>query len=120
MWKDVVETQGPQLTIEYSARALHAGLARLHELMRMHTPTRPRTHMHARTRTHAHRSINNTYLFPTTTINRERAALLLYTYIGPLVNYAKYSTRYSVTWKAIFYFLKAVIMESIITRKLKQ
>jgi hypothetical protein len=37
MSKNVMETEGPQMTSEYGAYALHAGLARLHALMRMHT-----------------------------------------------------------------------------------
>jgi hypothetical protein len=44
MSKNVVETEGPQMTSQYGAYALHAGLARLHARMRMHTPTR--THAH--------------------------------------------------------------------------
>ena len=47
----MVDTEGPQMTSEYGAYALYAGLARLHALMRMHTPTRPGTHMHAHTQT---------------------------------------------------------------------
>ena len=39
---------------QYGAYVLHAGLAGIHALMRMHTPTRPSTHMRARTSTHAH------------------------------------------------------------------
>ena len=52
--KNVRETEGPQITSQYGAYALRAGLARLYARMRMHTPTRPGTHMHARTRKHAH------------------------------------------------------------------
>jgi hypothetical protein len=52
MSKNLVETEKPQMTSQYGACALHAGLARLHVLMRMHTPTRPRIHMHARTCMH--------------------------------------------------------------------
>jgi hypothetical protein len=44
------------LTSQYGACALHAGSARLHALIRMHTPTRPGTNMHSR----AHTSITNT------------------------------------------------------------
>ena len=46
--KNVVETEGQQMASQYGAYTLRAGLARLHALMRMHTPTRPGTHMHAR------------------------------------------------------------------------
>jgi hypothetical protein len=48
--KNIVETEGPQVTSQYGAYALHAGLARLYARMRMHTPTRPgnaRTHARA-------------------------------------------------------------------------
>ena len=54
MSKNVVETEGPQMTSQHGVYALSAGLARLHARMRMHKPTRPGTHIHARTRTHAH------------------------------------------------------------------
>jgi hypothetical protein len=47
----VLETEGLQMTSQYDALALYAGLARLHALIRMHTPTRPDTNMHARTHT---------------------------------------------------------------------
>ena len=43
MPKNVVETEGPEMTSQYGAYVLHAGLARVHVL----------THMHAR----AHRPI---------------------------------------------------------------
>jgi hypothetical protein len=48
--KNMVETEWPQMTSQYGAYALYAGLARLHALMRMHTPTH-RGCMHARTYT---------------------------------------------------------------------
>ena len=41
------------MTSQYGAYVFHAGLARLHALMRVHTPTRQGTHMHARTGAHA-------------------------------------------------------------------
>ena len=49
MSKNVVQTKGTLMTSQYGAYALHAGLAELHVLMRMHTPTRPATHMHTET-----------------------------------------------------------------------
>jgi hypothetical protein len=52
MSKNTVGTEGPQMMSQYGANALHAGLARLHARMRMHTPMQPGTHMHARTRMH--------------------------------------------------------------------
>jgi hypothetical protein len=47
--KNMTETKGQQLTSQYGEYALHAGLARLHARMRMHTPTHPGTHTHAHT-----------------------------------------------------------------------
>ena len=47
----MVENEGPQMTSQYGAYALHAGVARLHACMRMRTPTRLGTHMHARAQT---------------------------------------------------------------------
>ena len=49
-----VETEGLEMTSQYGAYALRAGLARLHACMRMHTPTCPCTHMHALTPSNAH------------------------------------------------------------------
>ena len=69
------------MTSHYGAYALQAGIARLHALTRMHTPTRPGTHMHART----HRPVGNNYCFSTAKMNRERATILRYTYIVFLV-----------------------------------
>jgi hypothetical protein len=54
MSKNTVETEGPQMTSQYGAYALRAGLARLYARTHMHTPTRQGTHMNARTRKHAH------------------------------------------------------------------
>jgi hypothetical protein len=54
MSKNIVETEGPQMTSQYGAYALCAGLASLHARMHMHTPTLPGTHMYARTDKHAH------------------------------------------------------------------
>jgi hypothetical protein len=51
MSKNLVKTEGLQMMSQHGAYALLAGLARLCERMRMHTPTRPCTHMHAHTRT---------------------------------------------------------------------
>jgi hypothetical protein len=52
MLKNPAETEGPQMTSQYGAHALHTGLARLHALKRMQTPTRPVTRTHARASTH--------------------------------------------------------------------
>jgi hypothetical protein len=54
----MVETEGPQMTSQYGAYALRAGLERLYARMGMHTPTRPGTYMHARKRKHAHTDQN--------------------------------------------------------------
>ena len=79
--KNVVETEGPFLTSQYGAYALHTGLARLHALICMHTPTRSGTNMPARTHTRAraYRPISNTYCFSTATMIRERASVSRYT-----------------------------------------
>ena len=86
MAKNIVETEGPQMTSQYGAYALHAGLARPHAHMRMHTPTRPGTHMHARTRKHAH---TDQYViliaFPQQQWFRERTSVLRCTRIACLV-----------------------------------
>ena len=52
------------MTLQYGAYALHAGLAKLHAHMRVHTPTH-------------HRPVSNTAFF-TATIFRERASVLRY------------------------------------------
>jgi hypothetical protein len=49
MLKNVVETEGQQMTSQYGAYTLHAGKVRLHACMRMHTPTCPGTHTRAST-----------------------------------------------------------------------
>jgi hypothetical protein len=54
MSKNVVETEGPQMTSQYGAYTLRAGLARLYARIRMHTPKRPRNHTHARASMHTH------------------------------------------------------------------
>jgi hypothetical protein len=86
MSKNIVETERPQMTSQYGAYALRAGLAKLYELMRMHTPTRRSTHMHARTRKHAH---TDQYViliaFPLQQWFLEHASVLRYTYIVVLL-----------------------------------
>ena len=66
----MVETEGPQMTSQYGAYALHDGLARLH----------------ARTHACTHRPISNTYCFATAAMIRKRASMLRYMYISPFVN----------------------------------
>jgi hypothetical protein len=41
MSKNIVETEGPQMTSQHGTYALRAGLARLYARMCMNTPTRP-------------------------------------------------------------------------------
>ena len=56
MSKNVVETEGPQMTSQYGAYVLRAGLARLYA--HMHMSTCPGTHMHTRMRSmHAQTSM---------------------------------------------------------------
>jgi hypothetical protein len=76
MSKNTVETEGPQMTSQYGAYALRAGLARLHARICTHKPTRPGTHMHARTRKHAHADQYVTlFAFPQQQWFRERACM---------------------------------------------
>jgi hypothetical protein len=76
MSKTVAENKGPQMTSEYGAYALHAGLARLHARMRMYTPGYPHAHTHAHACTH--RPVSNTSCFSAATMIRERASILRY------------------------------------------
>jgi hypothetical protein len=52
MSKNMVESEGLEMTSQYSAYTLHAGKARLHARTRMHTPIRSddRTHAHTHTK----------------------------------------------------------------------
>jgi hypothetical protein len=52
MSKHVVETKWPQMTSQYGAYALRAGLGRLYARMSMHTPRRPDIQTHARASMH--------------------------------------------------------------------
>jgi hypothetical protein len=45
----MVDTEGPQLTSQHGAYALHAGLAKLHAPTLILTATRPGNHTHAQT-----------------------------------------------------------------------
>jgi hypothetical protein len=87
MSKNIVDTEGPQLTSRYGAFAMRDGLTRLNARMRMHTHTRPGTHMNARTHAQActHRRIDNTYCFPQQQWFRERAGMWRYTHVPCLV-----------------------------------
>jgi hypothetical protein len=52
MSKNMVDSEGIQMTSQYGSRASHAGLARLYEhtCIRMHTSMLSGIHMHARPR----------------------------------------------------------------------
>jgi hypothetical protein len=71
----------------------------------VYTPTRPgnhtHTHKHARssahTHTHTYSQIHNTYCFSTSTIIRERASKLRYTYIACYFFYKIHLTCFSVS-----------------------
>jgi hypothetical protein len=80
----MVETEGPQVTSQYGAYALHAGLTRLYARMRMHTLKRPGTQMHACARTHTQTNNYYSLLFHSKMI-RKHASVLRYTYIACLV-----------------------------------
>ena len=84
--KNMVETEGPQMTSQYGAYTLRAGVARLHARMRMHKPTRSGTHIHAHTRKCAHTDQHVTLIaFSQQQWLRERASMLRYTYIACLL-----------------------------------
>ena len=87
MSKNVVETEGPQMTLQYGACALRAGLAKLYARMSMHTHMRSGTHMHASTRKRPH---TDQYViltaFPQQRLFRERTLTLRYAYIACLVS----------------------------------
>ena len=72
------------MTSQYGACALHAGKARLHSRMLMHTPIlRVRTRTYART----HRPVSNTCCFCTAAMIHERLAMLRFTYIACIVSF---------------------------------
>jgi hypothetical protein len=86
MSKYVVETVGPQKTLQYGAYALRAGLARLYARTRKHMPTRPVTHMYARTRNHTHTDQYAILIaFQQQQWFHKRSSMLRYTYISYLV-----------------------------------
>ena len=57
----MVQTEETQMTSQYGAYALYAGLPRSHAPMRMHTPTRQGTHTHERARMNTQTNVY--YLF---------------------------------------------------------
>jgi hypothetical protein len=66
MSKNIAETEGPQMTLQYGAYALPAWVARLYAHTRMRIPTHPATHMHGQAR--IHRPICNACCFYTATM----------------------------------------------------
>jgi hypothetical protein len=88
MSDNIVETEWPQMTSQYDAYALRAGLARLYARMRTHTHTCSGTHIHGGTHKHAH---TGQYVipiaFPQQQWFRKRASTLRYTYIACVVKY---------------------------------
>ena len=73
MSKYEVKTEGPQMTSQYGAYALRAGLARLQARTHVYTPSRPGNQMQARARVHTQ---------PVATMIRERSSMLRYTLIS--------------------------------------
>jgi hypothetical protein len=83
--KNIVVTEGPQITSQYGAYAFRAVLARLYSRMYMHMPTRLSTHA---MRKHAHTDQYVTVIaFPQQQWSRKRASVLRYKYITCLVLY---------------------------------
>ena len=88
MSNNEVGTEGPQMTSQYGAYSLRVELAKLHSLIRTHTPTRPGTHTDARTHNHAHTDQYVALItFPPQQWFSERALLLRYSYFACLVQY---------------------------------
>ena len=85
MSKNVVEPEGPQMTSQYGAYALDAGLASLHTRTRMPPPG------HARPRTPTDRPISNTYCFSTAIMIRVRLSVLRCTYSSCVLRVNIYS-----------------------------
>jgi hypothetical protein len=50
----MVQAEGPHMTLQHGAYALHAAFARLYTLIRMQTPTRPATKVHESNHTQTH------------------------------------------------------------------
>ena len=53
--KNTVQAEGPYMTSQYGAYALHAAFARLYTLIRMQTLTRPGTKVHEHNHTQTHK-----------------------------------------------------------------
>ena len=92
MSKNVVETEGPEMTSQYGRYALRAGLASLNARMRVHTPTRSGTHIHARTHARTCKQAHTSQYVILITFTqqkwfRECASVLRYTYNAYLVSF---------------------------------
>jgi hypothetical protein len=85
MSKNMMEKKGPQITSQYGAYAVRAGLARLYTRMCMHMPTRSGTPVHACTNTHAHTGQYIVLIAFPRNSGFVNAPLLRYTYIACLV-----------------------------------
>ena len=59
MSKTIVETEKPQMTSQYGAYVLRAGLPHAHA--HAHAPGYPHAHMHARASMHTHRPTSNCF-----------------------------------------------------------
>jgi hypothetical protein len=89
MSKNMVEPEEPQMTSQYGTYALRTRLARLHELIRMQTPTRPGTH--ARTHACTHRQTRNTFFFYSNNDSRKLLNVTLYVHCLSCSTYWRYS-----------------------------
>ena len=88
MSRNVMKTEGTNITSQYGAYAFNAGEAMIYERKRMRTLTRPGTHIHVSTQACASNQTQvkiNTHYYSTVTMIRDRASLLHYTYIACLV-----------------------------------
>ena len=74
----MVEPEGPQVTSQYGAYALQAGLTKLYARMRMHTLKRLGTQMHACARTHTQTNKYFSLLFHGNNDTQTRLSVTLY------------------------------------------
>jgi hypothetical protein len=78
----MMESEGPQMTSQYGAYSLRAGLARLYARRSMHTPTRMGTHMHE-----FMHLIFNIYCFSMAAMIDKRASMIQCMHIAPYPAY---------------------------------
>jgi hypothetical protein len=101
MSKNVVETEGPQMTSQYGAYALRAGLARLHARMRMHAHTHAPWYPHARMygQGRTHRPICISYCYSTATmVSWTRLIVTLYVHCQSCLYYNTVTPRLMCWW----------------------